>query len=76
MKNKYRNIFLLFGVAAIAVMLLTFDVSYDELTDSLRRAGIWFPVVVALWAFIYLLNAGAWYIIIHDGFRERILESI
>ncbi|WP_181214060.1 lysylphosphatidylglycerol synthase transmembrane domain-containing protein [Phocaeicola faecicola] len=73
MKNKYRNIFLLFGVAAIAVMLLTFDVSYDELTDSLRRAGIWFPVVVALWAFIYLLNAGAWYIIIHDGFRERIV---
>lgn len=71
MKNKYRNIFLLFGVVAIAIMLFTFDVSYEELSGSLRRAGIWFPVVVVLWAFIYLMNAGAWYIIIHDGFRGR-----
>ena len=50
-------------------MLLTFDVSYAELTDSLRKAGLCFPVVIFLWVLIYLLNAGAWYIIIHDGFR-------
>lgn len=48
-------------------MLLTFDVSYAELTDSLRKAGLCFPVVIFLWVLIYLLNAGAWYIIIHDG---------
>lgn len=69
MKNKYRNIFLWFGIAAIAVMLFTFDVSYATLADSIKRAGIWFPVVVLLWMWIYVLNAGAWYIIIHDGFR-------
>ena len=69
MKSKYRNLFLLFGIVAIAVMLLTFDVSYAELTDSLRKAGLCFPVVIFLWVLIYLLNAGAWYIIIHDGFR-------
>ena len=69
MKNKYRNIFLVFGIAAIAVMLFTFDVSYTELAESVRRAGLWFPVVVLLWVLIYVLNAGAWYIIIHDGFK-------
>lgn len=69
MKNKYRNIFLSFGIAAIAVMLFTFDVSYADLVDSVKRAGIWFPVIVLLWMLIYVLNAGAWYIIIHDGFR-------
>ena len=69
MKNKYRNIFLVFGIAAIAVMLFTFDVSYTELAESVRRAGLWFPVVVLLWMLIYVLNAGAWYIIIHDGFK-------
>lgn len=69
MKSKYRNIFLWFGIAAIAVMLFTFDVSYAELANSVRQAGIWFPVIVVLWMLIYILNAGAWYIIIHDGFK-------
>lgn len=69
MKTKYRNLFLLFGIAAVAVMLFTFDISYQELRSSLLRAGICFPLVLSLWILIYALNAGAWYIIIHDGFR-------
>ena len=40
MKSKYRNLFLLFGIVAIAVMLLTFDVSYAELTDSLPESQV------------------------------------
>lgn len=52
-------------------MLFTFDVPLAELMNNLRKAGVWFPVVVLLWMVIYLLNAGAWYIIIHDGFRGR-----
>lgn len=67
MKEKVRNIFWFFGIFAIVVMLCTFDMDYQELWQNLRKAGIWFPVVILLWLFIYLLNALSWYIIIRDG---------
>ncbi len=67
MKNKYRNIFLIFGIVAIIIMLCTFDMEYDELWSNLKRAGMWLPAVIGLWVFIYWLNALAWYIIIRDG---------
>lgn len=66
-KSKYRNLFLLFGIAAIVVMLCSFDMEYGELLANLRRAGIWLPAVVGLWVVIYLFNALSWYIIIRDG---------
>ena len=67
MKEKVRNIFWFFGIFAIVVMLCTFDMDYQELWQNLRKAGIWFPAVILLWVFIYLLNALSWYIIIRDG---------
>lgn len=67
MKNKYRNIFLIFGIVAVVIMLCTFDMEYDELWSNLKRAGMWLPAVIGLWVFIYLMNAWAWYIIIRDG---------
>ena len=67
MKQKYRNIFLFFGIAAIVVMLCTFDMDYSELWQNLLKAGRWFPAIVLLWVFIYLFNALAWYVIIRDG---------
>ena len=67
MKSKYRNIFLIFGIVAIIIMLCTFDMEYDELWDNLKRAGMWLPAVILLWVFIYWLNALSWYIIIRDG---------
>ena len=79
MKSKYRNIFLIFGIVAIVVMLCTFDMEYDELLANLRRAGIWLPAVVGLWIIIYLFNTLSWYIIIRDGKKGTpitILESL
>jgi len=72
MRNRYRNLFLLFGVVAIVVMLCTFDMKYDELWANLKRAGYWFPVLMFLWLFIYLLNALAWYIIIRDDKESHV----
>lgn len=70
MKNKYRNIFLIFGIVAIIIMLCTFDMEYDELWTNLKRAGGWLPAVIGLWVFIYLMNAWSWYIIIRDGRKD------
>ena len=72
MKNKYRNIFLVFGLAAIVIMFFSFDMEYDELLANLKRAGGWLPAVVALWLFIYLINALSWYIIIREGETGKI----
>ena len=72
MKEKVRNIFWFFGIFAIVVMLCTFDMDYQELWQNLRKAGIWFPAVILLWVFIYLLNALSWYIIIRDGKHAKV----
>ena len=67
MKPLYRNIFLGVGVVAIVIMLLTSDMSYADLWDNIRRAGYWFPAVLALWIFLYMGNAWSWSVIINDG---------
>lgn len=72
MKNKYRNIFLVFGIVAIAIMFFSFDMDYDELLANLKRAGGWLPAVVALWLFIYLINALSWYLIIREDEGHRV----
>lgn len=72
MKPLYRNIFLAIGVVAIVVMLCTSEMSYSELWANIRRAGYWFPAVIGLWIFIYLLNAWSWAVIIRDGQAPRV----
>lgn len=64
MKNKYRNLFLAFGVVAVAIMMFTFDMDYQELWANLKRAGYYFPLILLLWAFVYLINTLAWHQII------------
>ena len=56
-----------FGILAVIIMLFTFDVSYDELLDNLRRAGFYLPLVLVLWLFIYLINTLSWYIILRSS---------
>lgn len=67
MKNQFRNIFLAFGIVAVIIMMFTFDMDYNELWNNVRRAGYYFPLIILLWVFVYLLNATSWYQIIRDG---------
>ncbi len=67
MNSKFRNVFLVFGIVAVVIMLFTFDVSYDELLGNLKRAGIYLPLVLLLWLVVYCINALSWYIIIKSG---------
>lgn len=71
MKKKYQNIFFFIGVAAIVVMLLTFDVSYTDLWQNLRRAGWLFFAVVLIWVPQYLLNAWSWMVILREGAEKN-----
>lgn len=67
MKSIYRNIFLAFGIVAVFIMMFTFDMDYNELWINLKRAGYYFPLIVFLWLFVYLINTLSWYEIIRDG---------
>ena len=67
MKSAYRNLFLIFGLAAIVLMLCTFPMDYKELWDNIHRAGYWFFAVVGIWIVIYFFNALSWAAIIKGG---------
>lgn len=74
MKPLYRNLFLLFGVAAIVVMLCTFDVDYEQLRDKLPRVFAFLPAVVGIWVFVYAFNAAAFQIIVNSGKHDKHLS--
>lgn len=59
-KQRLNNLFFVLGIAAIIVMLLTFDVSFVELWEHLCHAGYWLIPIVGVWIFVYALNALAW----------------
>lgn len=63
-KRKLNNLFFFFGIAAVVVMLFTFDVSFAELWQYVTRAGYWLIPIVGVWIIIYAINAWAWQCII------------
>ena len=72
MKKHWRDIFFICGLAAVLLMLFTFDADWNRVKEVLSAAGIWFPVIVLLWGFIYLVNACSFGLIINDGTGRRV----
>ena len=64
MKKKYQNAFFIFGLTVLAIMVTQLD--FAAVWHGLQNAGYWFFAVIALWAFLYLFNTGAWYLIIRS----------
>ncbi len=64
MKQRTRNIFFLFGIVAIVVMILTFKVSFVEMWHHIQHAGYWLYAILGMWIVLYFLNAVTWRIII------------
>jgi len=73
MKKKYQNGFFIFGIAVLIVMITQLD--FGEVWRGLKHAGYWFFAVVALWAFLYMFNTSAWYLIIRAGAEDEDAES-
>lgn len=68
MSKKAQNIFLAFGLTVLCIMVSQLD--FAEVWKGISHAGYWFGVVVLLWAFLYIFNASAWYIIIRSDGSE------
>lgn len=73
MEKKYQNIFFLFGLAVLVVMVTQLD--FADVWHNLQHAGYWFLAVVVLWAFLYIFNTAAWLTIIrsqsHDPMERK-----
>lgn len=67
MSNRYRNIFLAFGLVAVIVMLFTMDVSYDDLLANLKNAGYYLPLILLMWLVVYMMNTLSWYLILRSS---------
>jgi hypothetical protein len=70
-KQRLNNLFFLLGIAAVVVMLLTFDVSFVELWQHLCHAGYWLIPIVGIWIVIYAMNALAWLSIIKGNLGDE-----
>jgi len=66
-RQRIKNILFFVGIAAVVVMLFTFDVSFVELWGYIRQAGYWLVPILALWGVLYMMNAWAWRVIIRGG---------
>lgn len=63
-RKRLNNLFFLCGIAAVVVMLITFDVSFIELWQHLCHAGYWLIPIIGVWIFVYGINALAWQCVI------------
>ena len=53
-----------FGIIAIVIMLCTMNMDYTDIWHYLLKVGIYFPLILALWLVVYLVNTLSWYLII------------
>lgn len=65
MRKKYKNIFFIFGLAVLAVMITQLD--FAEVCDGMRKAGYRVVAVMLLWIPLYAINTLTWYIIIRSA---------
>lgn len=70
MKKKYQNIFFIFGIAVLVVMVTHLD--FQQVWQGLCHAGYWFVAVLVLWIFLYIFNTSAWYLIINAGGKSKV----
>ncbi len=66
-KQRLNNLFFILGLAAVVVMLFTFDVSFVELWQHLCHAGYWLVPIIGIWVVVYAINALSWQAIIHGN---------
>ncbi len=69
-KQRLNNLFFFIGVAAVVVMLFTFDISFAELWQHLCQAGYWLIPIIGIWVVIYAINAWAWMCIIKGNSKD------
>ncbi|WP_347719284.1 lysylphosphatidylglycerol synthase transmembrane domain-containing protein [uncultured Alloprevotella sp.] len=76
MRPLYRNLFLLFGIVSVIIMMYGFGVDFTDLHQRIARVGLYLPAVVGIWVFVYAFNAGAFYEIVNSGNHDKHLSYL
>lgn len=74
MKPLYRNLFLLFGLVALAVMIWRFPEGWDIIRQNPWQVVRYLPGVVGIWLFVYLLNAWAFQVLVNTSDHDKHLS--
>lgn len=72
MKKRWRNLFFVFGLAAVIVMLLTMKSDWPQVCSVLAQAGLLFPLVLLLWGIVYLMNACSFGLILKNADCQKV----
>lgn len=65
MKPLFRNIFLVFGVCALGVMMYCFPEGWATVRENRTGILIFLPAILAVWGVVYALYAWAFQIIVN-----------
>ncbi len=65
MNKLTKVIFLVIGLAVFIYLITEFG--FDNILANVSKTGWWFLPIIGVWAFVYLLNAVAWYLILGEG---------
>lgn len=76
LKPLFRNIFLVFGLVAIVVMLLSFNIDYRQIASRLPQIMLYLPLIVGVWVVVYAFNSGAFQIIVNSGNHAKHLSFL
>lgn len=68
MNKKFQNIFFIFGLVVLCIMVYNLD--FADAWQKIQHAGYWFFAVVILWAFLYIFNTAAWFTIIRSQTQD------
>lgn len=75
MRPLYRNLFMLFGLLAIAFMFYKFDISWAKVQIAILGAGYYLPAMIGVWFFVYACNATAFQIIVNTTSSAQVLNA-
>ncbi|NCI51874.1 flippase-like domain-containing protein [Sediminibacterium roseum] len=65
----YKAVFLLIGIATLGYMIHV--IGYDVIWHNILKTGWWFIPITGIWLIVYIFNALAFRIIIHEpGLKE------
>ncbi|MBI4535394.1 MAG: flippase-like domain-containing protein [Ignavibacteriae bacterium] len=64
MSTRTKIVFLFLGLGVFTYLVLDFGI--PNIILNVQRTGWWFGAIIAVWMFVYLCNALAWYLILRD----------
>ena len=74
MKPLYRNLFLIFGLCAIAIMVYSFPEGWETIKRNPANVLLYLPGVIGTWAFVYAFNALAFQVLVNYSDHDKHLS--